>query len=36
MYEQWGYEYFYEIEDDEMSDICSANEWEFYEDSQVL
>lgn len=36
MYEQWGYEYFYEIEDDEMSEICSANEWEFYKDGQVL
>lgn len=36
MYEKWGYEYFFEIEDDEMSDICSANEWEFYEDGQVL
>lgn len=36
MYERWGYEYFYEIEDDEMSEICSANEWEFYKDGQVL
>lgn len=36
MYERWGYEYFYEIDDEEMSDICSANEWEFYEDGQVL
>ena len=36
MYERWGYEYFYEIENNEMSEICSANKWEFYKDGQVL
>lgn len=36
MYAEWGYEYFYNIDDDTMSDICSVNEWEFYEDGQVL
>lgn len=35
MYEQWGYEYFYEIEDDEMSAVCSGNEWEFSEDGEL-
>ncbi len=34
-YEKWGYEYFYEIEEDELEDICNSNEWEFYEDGSA-
>ena len=30
-YEKCGYEYFYEISDAEMQELCEANEWEFYE-----
>lgn len=30
-YEDEGYKFFYEIEDDALSDICDANEWEFNE-----
>lgn len=35
-YEDWGYEFFYEIDDSEMSDICSCNDWEFDEDGTLL
>ena len=28
-YKNWGYEFFYEIDDSDMSDICSCNDWEF-------
>ena len=28
-YEKWGYEYFYEIDDETMSEICAMNDWEF-------
>ena len=31
-YETYGYEFFYEINDDEMQELCEINEWEFYED----
>ena len=30
--ERQGYDYFYNIADDEFSDLCDANEWEFLED----
>lgn len=34
VYEDWGYDFFYEISDDDMSEICEANGWEFYEDGK--
>ena len=33
-YEDLGYDFFYEISDDDMNDICEANEWEFYADGK--
>lgn len=30
--ERQGYDYLYNIADDEFSDLCDANEWEFLED----
>lgn len=35
-YEKWGYEYFYEISDEDMEDACEANEWEFTEDGEIF
>lgn len=35
-YEDWGYEFFYEISDEEMSETCDANDWEFDEDGTLL
>ena len=34
-YEKWGYEFFYEIDEDELEEICEANEYEFYEDGTI-
>lgn len=31
-YEEWGYDYFYKISDEEMSETCEANGWCFTED----
>lgn len=31
-WEEAGYNFFYEISDDDMEELCEANEWEFYED----
>lgn len=31
-YEKQGYEYFYEISEEDLRDICDGNEWEFLED----
>lgn len=31
-YEEYGYKFFYEVEDEEMEEICEANGWEFLED----
>ena len=31
-YEEYGYKYFYEVEDEEMTETCEANGWEFLED----
>lgn len=36
VYEDWGYDFFYKISDDDMSDICEANGWEFYEDGRMF
>jgi hypothetical protein len=35
-YKKWGYEYFYEISDEDMEDACDANGWEFTEDGTVF
>ena len=35
-YEKWGYDFFYKISDDDMSEICEANEWEFTEDGKLF
>ena len=35
-YENDGYEYLYEINDEEMQETCEANEWEFYEDGTIF
>jgi hypothetical protein len=31
-YEKMGYEYLYTVDEEEMSEVCSANNWEFLED----
>ena len=35
-YEKWGYEYFYEIAEEDLEEICEANEYEFMEDGTVF
>ena len=35
-YEKWGYEYFYEISDEDLEEICEANEYEFLEDGTIF
>ncbi len=35
-YEKQGYEYFYEISEEDLEEICEANEWEFLEDGTVF
>ena len=36
VYEKWGYEYFYEVSEEEMEDICEANGYEFLEDGTIF
>ena len=36
MYEEWGYKYFYEIDDEDLEEICEANDYEFLEDGTVF
>ena len=31
-YEKYGYEFFYEVDDETMEEACEANEWKFLED----
>ena len=33
-YEEWGYDYFYDVDDDTLSEECEANGWEFTEDGE--
>lgn len=33
-YEEYGYEYFYEVDDQEMEEMCKMNQWEFLEDGK--
>lgn len=35
-YEKNGYEYFYEISEEDLEDMCEVNEWEFLEDGTVF
>ena len=35
-YENWGYEYFYEISDEDLEDMCEANGYEFLADGTVF
>lgn len=34
-YEEWGYDFFYEIDDDTLSEECNDNGWEFTEDGAL-
>lgn len=34
-YEEDGYKFFYEVDDDTMEEMCEANEWEFYKDGRI-
>lgn len=34
-YEEWGYEFFYDVYDDTLSEVCEANGWEFTEDGEL-
>lgn len=36
VYEKWGYEYFYEISEEDMEDVCEANGYEFLEDGTIF
>lgn len=31
-FEKWGYDYFYEIDDEHLEEICESNQYEFHED----
>lgn len=35
-YEKCGYEYFYEVSEEDLEEICEANEWEFLEDGTIF
>ena len=35
-YEKQGYEYFYEIEDEDLKEHCEVNGYEFLEDGTVF
>ena len=35
-YEKWGYEYFYEVSEEDLEEICEINEWEFLEDGTIF
>lgn len=35
-YEKWGYEYFYEIDEETMEEICEANGYEFLENGKIF
>ena len=35
-YEKWGYEYFYEISDEDLSEACEVNQWTFTEDGKFF
>lgn len=35
-YEEWGYEYFYEISEEDLEENCEANGYEFLEDGTIF
>ena len=35
-YEKGGYKYFYEVDEEELAEICEANGWEFYESGEFF
>lgn len=35
-YEKWGYEYFYEISEEDLEEMCEANEYEFLKDGTLF
>lgn len=35
-YEKWGYEYFYNVDEEEMIDMCYGNGWMFTEDGSIF
>lgn len=35
-YEKWGYEYFYEISEEDLEEMCEANGYEFLEDGTTF
>ena len=34
-YEKIGYDYFYEVDEEELQEMCEFNEWEFLEDGTL-
>lgn len=35
-YEKWGYEYFYEISEEDLDEMCEVNGYEFLEDGTIF
>lgn len=35
-YEKWGYDYFYEVSEEDLEEACEANGWEFLEDGTIF
>lgn len=35
-YEKWGYDYFYEISEEDLEEACEANGWEFLENGMIF
>jgi hypothetical protein len=35
-YEKWGYDFFYEISDEDLEEMCEANGYEFLEDGSIF
>ena len=35
-YEKWGYEYFYEISEEDLEELCEANGYEFLENGKIF
>lgn len=36
VYEKWGYNFFYEISDEDLEEMCEANGYEFLEDGTIF
>lgn len=36
VYEKWGYEYFYEIDEETLDELCEANGYEFLENGKIF